>query len=507
MLALIGAVIAVLLLVGLIWKLTSSGKSAPSGSSKKTPVKSAAKAAAKAPSVPKQKKEKEQAPEPKVEEPVASSADEAGAAEKGQAQSKAGKSAKTGKDDGKSAAKTDKKADKKAKAKPKANPKGGKTVAKNAQPEEAEEQDTTLFAGPPVVLDAGEADGWEVATSVPKKVALRQQRKAEEEEFERMAAAAARRAQGGPSGQGKAIPGMAPVTEAKPAAKAASKKEDGLKLTPEQEKAAAERAAMESQSVTVPEKMIGRVIGPKGATLKLIQEKTGVTKIDTSGEIFTVLGPPKAVALAVMAIRELCEKGYTSLSYDDFSTAFVLVHPSMFPEIIGKQGAVIKKFKEELQVEVGIPEIPPEAMKGTKKYKVTLAGSNAAVEKAKAALTDIVMVYHSEMTHPGIVHEEVEVEPWQLNWVIGTKGSEIRHIQNNFKVKFYISGQFSENPAHVIVGEPNDVTRAKAYIEKILYSEAKPTGRETASGKFDGDGWAAEEQHEDWMDGYIYKRR
>merc|ERR1719436_1979611 len=43
-------------------------------------------------------------------------------------------------------------------------------------------------------------------------------------------------------------------------------------------------------TVKVPENKIGIVIGPKGTKIKMIQEKTGVTRIDTQGEIFTIMG-------------------------------------------------------------------------------------------------------------------------------------------------------------------------------------------------------------------------
>jgi len=294
------------------------------------------------------------------------------------------------------------------------------------------------------------------------------------------------------------------------AAAAVAKAEAAMKIKiPDKKEEVPEQGPMESKPVRVPEKMIGRVIGPKGATMALIKEKTELSKIDSSGEVFTLMGTPKAVALAEAAIQELVEKGYTSLAYENFGQTVVKVHPKYFPELIGKQGAVIKKFKEALQVEVGIPEgLPKDAVEGKKKYNVTLVGETENVEKAKEAINEILMVYHSELTHPGQVHEEIVVEPWQLNFLIGKRGSEIKHIQNNYRVKLYISGENSVNEAHVIVGEPHDVERAKAYIEKLLWNaENKPSGREANSGQWDGDGWGDEEEQEEWMSSYIYKRR
>merc|ERR1719149_244491 len=76
---------------------------------------------------------------------------------------------------------------------------------------------------------------------------------------------------------------------------------------------------LDSCSIKVPEAKIGRVIGPKGANLKLIQEKCGIDRIDTAGDTFTISGKPGTTAAALAALTELVEKGYTSLAFDNFS--------------------------------------------------------------------------------------------------------------------------------------------------------------------------------------------
>jgi len=363
--------------------------------------------------------------------------------------------------------------------------------------------------GPPTTTDNGNGDDWEVATAVSKKQIKRKERIEEEKRFE----LAERRAVGGDSITLKptnSIPGMAPPGSEKSAEQ--PKKKGELALTSEQEKQAkAEGSAIKTQAITIPEKCIGRVIGPKGATLKMIQEKTGISRIDTTGEVFTLIGPPKGVLLAEAAINELVEKGFTSLQFDDFNSAFVMVHPSQFPDLIGKQGVIVQAIKKELGVEISFPETPKPSpgsankAESSKKYKVTLAGSSNAVQKTKDVINEILTVFHSEITHPGVVHEEIEVEQWQLAYIIGTKGSEMKHIQSNFKVKVYTPNALTGQKSTVIVGEPHQVQRAKTYIEKLLWNaENKPRGRGN-EGQAD-DGWGDEEEVEDWMKGYLYKR-
>jgi len=189
-----------------------------------------------------------------------------------------------------------------------------------------------------------------------------------------------------------------------------------------------------SVQIKVPDEKIGIVIGPKGANIKMIQEKTGVTRIDTSGEMFTIMGPADAVGMAEQAINDLITKGYTALTFDDFSENYVMVMSNNFPDLIGKQGVVIRAIKEQLKVEVSIPKTGPPG----KKWKVSVAGSSKNVEKAKEVINDIVMYHHHEITHPGEEHAELDVPAWAYSFIIGKAGSELRHIQNNYKVRMHI---------------------------------------------------------------------
>merc|ERR1712087_888357 len=110
---------------------------------------------------------------------------------------------------------------------------------------------------------------------------------------------------------------------------------------------------------------------------------------------------PWAVAQVEKAIKDLVEKGYSSIQYDDCES-FVKVHPSYIPVIIGKHGKVIRKIKEELGVEVSIPQLRlGQNENSAKKLKVGLAGAAENVEKAKRCINDIMMYYHSEITHSG----------------------------------------------------------------------------------------------------------
>mmetsp|Transcript_50103 Transcript_50103/g.156818 ORF Transcript_50103/g.156818 Transcript_50103/m.156818 type:complete len:526 (+) Transcript_50103:57-1634(+) len=415
----------------------------------------------------------------------------------------------------KPAAKPAAKAEGKAKAQP-----AGKKAASKAAAKPAEE------AAPPkhessvekfVQLDDGTGPEWEVSTGISKS----KQRRKDRTEAEKAEA----KASGLKPGQTpQHVPGMAPAAPAKATEAAAPAASQAVTASPSQiaaaaaaavaERAAAAAAAVaaaekeresntSTATVKVPDAKIGVVIGPKGSKIKLIQEKTGA-RIDTTGDVFTITGPPAGVSMAETAVKELVEKGYCAMEYDDFSENFVAVHPSYFPEIIGKGGVVIRKIKDELGVSVKIPEAPKNPPAG-KKYKVILAGSNQAVEKAKDVINEIMMYYHHPVTHEGYVHEEVEVAQWAYSFIIGKAGSELRHIQNNYKVKMNIPREHSVNQKVVIVGEPYGVERAKVYVEKLVWNaEHMPRGRGAADQAEDT--WGDEGEDEPWMKDYIYKR-
>merc|ERR1719291_863921 len=55
-----------------------------------------------------------------------------------------------------------------------------------------------------------------------------------------------------------------------------------------------------SAAIPCPPEKIGRIIGPGGATLKMITEKTGVDRIDTTDGLVTIIGDADAVKKAEM---------------------------------------------------------------------------------------------------------------------------------------------------------------------------------------------------------------
>lgn len=171
--------------------------------------------------------------------------------------------------------------------------------------------------------------------------------------------------------------------------KSKKKKNSGARKQQQAEAAAAaSAAATESKvtvSVTIDASRVGVIIGPKGATMNAIQEKTG-TKLDVNAPkpdekasggnanqfrpvvggrskntpkatVVISEGSPEAQQAAKKAILELADRGYAALlQAEGFGESSVAVHPRFLSEIVGTGGKIIKAIQSELDVKLTIPK-------------------------------------------------------------------------------------------------------------------------------------------------------
>ena len=152
------------------------------------------------------------------------------------------------------------------------------------------------------------------------------------------------------------------------------------------------------------------------------------------------------------------------------------VPSSAVPELIGKRGCIISAIKGALHVEIGTSQGT-----GPNTTAFTLVGKAEHVEKAKDSINSIMMYYHHEITHPGLVHEELHVEEWSYKFIIGKLGLGVRHIEQSHKVRVRIPRDGAPNRNVVVVGEKCDVERAAAYIRNLIANVAV-TARSAAGG-------------------------
>ena len=254
--------------------------------------------------------------------------------------------------------------------------------------------------------------------------------------------------------------------------------------------AASAAAAAEPESttsvVTIDAKKVGILIGPKGATKLAIQEKTGVTievpqrardadkekEAAASGPVdVTITGSQDGVFRASRAVRDLATKGYCALlGGEGFSEGHILVPPSSLADIIGAKGATIRAIQEHMGVHLRAPQ--GVLRTDTAPVRVEVAGPREKVVEAKALIKELVKWKHHPVTHPNYVHVELaDVPSVYHSYIIGRNGTEIRQIQNNFKVGVYIPNAESESlgiKGVLLVGEKKGVEGAERYVHKIV---------------------------------------
>ena len=241
--------------------------------------------------------------------------------------------------------------------------------------------------------------------------------------------------------------------------------------------------------VQVASNKLGRVIGSGGETINAIRSGSGCDielpdrdrddKNAPATVTINVSGPSAdAVAACKKAIKDVTTKGYCEFTVgDDFEEGSVMVPPQYFSELIGAGGRVIRCIQEKVGARLNIPNFDRKKGKNgdadskpkrEKPMRVGITGTKAAVAAAKEIVREIMRNYHHEVTHPGVSHADVDVPEKFLNILIGPKGSNIKHIQNNWKVRVNIPNELSANRCVVIVGAAANCAAAKQYVLKMM---------------------------------------
>jgi hypothetical protein len=191
---------------------------------------------------------------------------------------------------------------------------------------------------------------------------------------------------------------------------------------------------------------------------------------------------PDGIAKARQAILELASRGFaTLLQSETFGESHIQVHPRFLSEIVGPGGRTIQALQSGLSVKITIPKTDwkpnsPQVGNTPPSCKVGIAGDDKAnIKQAKLVIQDIIKYHHHEITHPGIVHDEVHVPQEFFPCVIGPRGAEIKHIRGNFKVDVYMPNSDQENA--LVVGQSENVAKAIGYIQRLMERDSEQRAR------------------------------
>jgi len=151
----------------------------------------------------------------------------------------------------------------------------------------------------------------------------------------------------------------------------------------------------EKRVLSVPQAVVGLIVGKAGASIKAIQEETGAkVQIDQAGpegqpRNVTITGTSQAVAKAKSRIEEMT--GISSkidVEQEDASASIqsvVRAPPEVVGRIIGKSGKTIISIEEASGAKVRIDQTGPEGQP----RNVTISGTPEAVAKAKSRIEDV----------------------------------------------------------------------------------------------------------------------
>jgi len=289
--------------------------------------------------------------------------------------------------------------------------------------------------------------------------------------------------------------------------------EEGEKEEKEQPRKTYEGENMSDFKILPNPDLVGRIVGPQGKTLRTIEFETQ-TRLDINGDSISISGPKDGVEAAMKAIDDIISKGYSPLFYaEDFAEQQLKVSQRLLPDIIGTAWKNMKIIREKFNVEIGIPESGNKGAKGEgkgkgkpeKKATITIAGKAADVEQAKEIIKDLSTKFFHPLTHPGQAVKEVEVDHEYLNVLIGSRGSEIKHMQNSFEVKVYIPNEVNQNENVVIVGEEYRLEQCEKHINNLITRiQSRPQRGEEQYDRDDNRERYGEE--EDWEQSYVIRR-
>jgi len=153
------------------------------------------------------------------------------------------------------------------------------------------------------------------------------------------------------------------------------------------------------EGIDVPSSKIGAVIGRGGENIKIITAKTGakvnMPDRDSGSNTVTVTGPAEAVKEALGAIKELMEKGFSSLTHANHTMANVNVHRDFIGTILGTRGATIQKLQTDHKVKINMPNSG-----GAEFVVCTLVGEATDVINARIAIEGMLVAPEPEPIAP-----------------------------------------------------------------------------------------------------------
>ena len=206
-----------------------------------------------------------------------------------------------------------------------------------------------------------------------------------------------------------------------------------------------------STTLTCSTKYVGQLIGPRGSTIKRLQQETGARiNVDSQSQ-------PCTITISA-STQDIVDNAVLSVNNIIHPKEIVIIckNSEFIGQLIGPRGSNIRRLQEETgaRIDVNSNASPP---------IITITGSTAAIRKnAELEINNII--------HPPQVVIECQSSK-RLGRLIGPKGSTIKYLQEMTGTRINVTDN-TTNGGTVVVkisGTMNDnVVKAQKYVKGLL---------------------------------------
>lgn len=139
----------------------------------------------------------------------------------------------------------------------------------------------------------------------------------------------------------------------------------------------------------------------------------------------------------------------------------VYVERKHFGTIIGPGGSYLRAITEATGTSIELPK------EGGMRPEIVISGSVQGCALAKSAIAQLVAKGYSNLTHAGTVDRKIAIPDKKRGIVIGSRGANLKALQQKLNVKIDFPEKGSEEDV-TVVGDDKDVQQCLAAIKQLL---------------------------------------
>jgi rRNA processing protein Krr1/Pno1 len=231
-----------------------------------------------------------------------------------------------------------------------------------------------------------------------------------------------------------------------------------------------------SKTIPISRGQLGKLIGPKGTTIKKFEEHFSVQisqpqsepgEPETAQTKVTVEGDDREhVQNAVTAIRQFLITSVAPWSEHQLVTESVDVPKRSVREILGDQGKIKALIGKASRTQIVVPLVNDNDVNGSATIKITGAKAED-LAKAKDIIEEIVLFHCHPITHPELTYMQMDVPQKYHGRILGSRGAHAARLEHEYKVRVFMPSQ--QQPNLVVVGDNEEnVIRCMDAIEDIM---------------------------------------